>query len=150
MVHGAQQDALFAELSTVLKSNGNFHRYCPVRSDDARHKWISSQWRSEAAFNQEDNNITTKLSSLFEYLMKSIMTTYTFVFDEFNSITGLPSRYLTELPEQCDWVKASGSLYLILDMTQDEQKSFQSWLECKERSRALKFGSHASDAAIVT
>lgn len=150
LVLDAAQDQLFRELFSVLKGNEDFQRYCPVRPQFAKHKWVSSQWRSEAALNQKDTRLVTRLKSRFDFLIRSIMTKFVFVFDKFNSMTGLPSRYLEELPQQSDWVKASGALYLILDMTHEEQKFFETWLNEKEQAQLLRFGFHAADAAVIT
>lgn len=150
LILGDPQDELFRDLFFHLKGNKDFQRYCPVHADFAKHKWISSQWRSEAALNQKDGRFMTRLKSQFEALLKSIMTKFVFVFNRFNSMTGLPSRYLNEIPDQSDWVKASGALYLILDMTHEEQKHFETWLNTKEQMGILRFGFHAAEAAVLT
>lgn len=150
IVHGHDEDKLFEEIFSVLKGKENFDRYCPIQENSIHHKWISPQWKSEAAINQTDSTFLTRIKFLFHYLMMSIVTKYVFYFNKSNSMTGLPSRYVKELPEQSDWVKVNGSLYFILDMTHNEETKFRAWLEAKESAGLLRYGMHASTAALVT
>lgn len=146
----AQQDSLFESVLARLAAGGDISRYCPVQAGRVRHKWLAPLWISEALFNCPDSRFGTMIKFLLEYLKRSIFTKWVFEFDRVNNITGLPSRYINELPEQTDWFKANGSLYMILDMTNEEHFSFESFLAGSEKEGLLQFGSHISNAAVLT
>ncbi|MEN9809228.1 MAG: hypothetical protein RLZZ488_795 [Pseudomonadota bacterium] len=150
LVSGSEQDQIFMELFTVLKGNHSVDRFCPIHSDGAQHRWLSPQVRSEAALVRPNNKLSTRIKFLFDKIVASIITKYVFAFDKENGVTGKPSRYIEELPEQSDWIKANGSLYLILDMNKDEEQYFNNWLSAREKEGKLRFGVHSSDSALVT
>ncbi|MEN9826994.1 MAG: hypothetical protein RI953_2739 [Pseudomonadota bacterium] len=146
----SQQDKLFEAVLSKLANGGDLKRYCPIQANNVRHKWLAPLWISEALFNRTDSKFTTLIKFLFEYLLRSVMTKWVFDFDKVNSMTGLPSRYINELPNQTDWFKANGSLYLILDMTGEEHSAFENFLIQLEEEGKLQFGSHVSNAAVLT
>lgn len=150
LVSGPEQDQIFMELFNVLKGTENFERFCPIHADGVRHEWLSSQVQSEAALVRPNNKLWTKIKFLIAKIKASLITKYVFVFDKENGVTGKPSQYSAELPEQSDWIKANGSLYLILDMNKDEELHFNNWLGEREKEGKLRFGVHSSDSALVT
>ncbi|NBX17899.1 MAG: DUF3095 family protein [Proteobacteria bacterium] len=146
----SEQDSLFELILAKLANGGDIGRYCPVQAGKVRHKWLAPAWTIEALLNRPDSRFGTKIKFLLEYLKRSIFTKWVFAFDRFNNTTGLPSRYINELPQQTDWFKANGSLYLILDMTTEEHELFGSFLADLEKEGQIQFGSHVSKAAVIT
>lgn len=147
---GTSQDPLFQEIFSRLKKDGPLARFCPVHADQVRHRWLSPQWRSEGRLHSSDASKVSQVMSMLRALIQSLLTRYVFKFNKANATTGLPSRYISEVPNQSDWIKTNGGLYLILDMTHEEYSDFKKWLSVKEKEGALTFGVHSSSGALVT